>query len=396
MGVAAATMTTLAASACVPSAPPNDTQELLSMIDSARTSGKPLVLESQRTYGIDRTLDVSGLEIQGSSAALRPHSGPLEQGLLVARDSLALFDLTVGGDGVGDALLGPGLTFLVSESGPRPRLRVDGCTFDKLGDAGILVRSDSGTNNGAMAPPVDGVLSGSTIRGCRYGVRVNRVSGMKFRALKVSGSEVNGLHLDLAGRSVIEDCQARENGGHGIVLLYSSGSAVRHCRAEGNGRGGITFGGGRPDYEPTVDAVAVRNTCSGNALNGISLDTTLEKAPGVPVPMGAVVRDNVCENNKLNGINVNCSSDVKLTGNTCSGNQNGIGVSSWGATLSNNTCVGNRVSGIALFGSENQTLYGGHTVLKNDVSDNEAGGYRVAWQHLQEVTMSPSERRKVV
>lgn len=358
----------------------SDTEELRELFHHARAQGAIAQLEPGRTYVLTDALDITGVKINGRGATVKwggsrptwPAVALLQSAGSANVSSLSIdFEHRASG---AQPLAGIACSI---EGNDRFWIRLQGISVRNATGPGIRVAGNAvvptGNSVGAVAR-----ISSTRISNCRYGVQIMGIAGIRIENALISNCSANGINAKLCSNLTVISNRIDSCKGHGILILYSDNCVVQGNSSSNNAGGGITLGGGDPHLRVTRGVNVAGNTVIQNGLNGISVDVTQNGRPGVPLPVDAVVQRNTCVRNRKAGINVTCSSDVKLLGNRCASNDNGITLSTRDTTVRGNLCNKNRAWGVAMFSDGKTGLYGGHRVGPNNVSGNGRGSYFVA------------------
>lgn len=254
------------------------------------------------------------------------------------------------------------------------RLVISSVRIKNASAAGIyVVRLSS-----SLAPAGSRVtITDVSIEQCSYGMKLERLLSPEVSNSHVTSCSVDGVHLSRCHRAQILQNRLDECRGSGVVALYSPFATIHGNHVSGSHKGGITIGGGAPNWETSHSPVISQNVVTGSGLYGITLDLTERGRPGLPVPIHAIVQDNICTDNLGSGVNVTCSSDVRLVRNDFRRNANGISLSTRDTFIAENVIVRNKKWGIAIYGRPGSP-YGDHTIGVNDIHNNVLGSYYVA------------------
>ena len=246
--------------------------------------------------------------LSGTSADGKPIAGV---GILAAKQSRLTLTTTQIRTNHGNGLL------LIE----RANARVEGCTFEGNGDAGIYARTDGSI---AVARTV-----------CRQ--------------------NQSGIWIEAANAATIEANTCDMNGASGVVVsgTVGAGVVIRGNQCRQNQRDGILV---RTQAAPTIND----NTCAENRRSGVSF---IDQSTG-----GA--RGNNCANNARHGIRVANDAAPILAGNqTTSNNESGIFYEdSASGDAKNNQCNGNGGEGVRVEGTASPTI------ADNTAKDNQGYG----------------------
>jgi len=195
----------------------------------------------------------------------------------------------------------------------------------------------------------------------------------------IEDSAGDGLHIEGAGKPIIEECEARNNFWDGIFVFRGATPVVRENFCHDNGDDGIAVDeGAGGHYE---DNICTNNVTNGIAVTGEGTSAVLvgnecseNSSGGIMFRYGAsgVVEGNRCESNRQYGIQCyDLGVSPELRENICASNgQDGI-YAAWGATpiLDNNDIRSNEANGIYLLGRGT-----GGPVIQNRVEENAGHG----------------------
>jgi parallel beta-helix repeat protein len=257
-------------------------------------------------------------------------------------------DLTIDGNaanGVGTDTVGIGV-YLTSAIASRASV-LERVTVRNARSHGIRALGAAG----APFPLIirDCVVTSSPLKGILVRRAATRITGCV-----VMNNLKEGIVLAECDDSYIADNTASSNAWHGIAVTYSRGVSVASNTADNNGKltdgtdgyevaAGIAFEGGDPALPVNSEWTAVGNTCSGNRSHGITVDPTITDQPGKREQHGAVT-GNVLRANGGHGIYAHNASFISITGNVSNSNGiDGIALNAAYATVSGNTCCGNRM-----------------------------------------------------
>ncbi|MBE9183283.1 right-handed parallel beta-helix repeat-containing protein [Microcoleus sp. LEGE 07076] len=173
-----------------------------------------------------------------------------------------------------------------------------------------------------------------------------------------AGGNRGGTGLYLLGdvRGSVAECEATNNGLHGICVANQAQPTLEANTCQGNKYAGIVYFG-------NATGTARQNTCTGNELHGIAVQEQAQPT----------LEANTCQGNKYGGIVYFGNATGTARQNTCTGNEmNGIGVQEQAQpTLEANTCQGNKCGGIVYFGNATGTA------RQNTCTGNETNGISV-------------------
>jgi len=174
---------------------------------------------------------------------------------------------------------------------------------------------------------------------------------------------VAGLYLLGDVRGSVAECEASNNGLHGIYVANQAQPTLEANTCHSNKYSGIVYSG-------NATGTARQNTCIGNEMSGISVQGEAQpileantcqsnKYVGIAYFGNATgtARQNICIDNELHGIIVKEQAKPTLEANTCQGNNCGIVYfENTTGTARQNTCTGNEMYGIYVVSTANPIL----------------------------------------
>ena len=245
----------------------------------------------------------------------------------------------------------------------------------------------SGSGRGILIASNGATVRNGSIRGWETGITTAQaaVTDGSYERLLVSRCMSNGIVT--GGNWLVDRCVATGNDLAGIA--GTAGTRVTNCIASGNGIGiSLTSGGS------VTDSTASGNKFHGIFGNGVTITGCTAEANeqhGINVGTDSVVRDNKISGNGVDTTNAGAGVHVfgdrnRIIGNTISGNDKGIFVTSRA-----NMIDGNNIRGAAGPGVEITMANGKNIIIRNQAGDN-GGSYTAiaAGNNLAPVTAPES------
>lgn len=173
------------------------------------------------------------------------------------------------------------------------KIQVPGVTLDLNGFtlAGAGLGSD-GISTATVANVT--IINGTVRNWTGAGIRADQVSNGRYERLRVNSNPGGGI---IAGRnSIVQDCTAADNGGHGITMAEGTlgSSIVARCIVDGSVLDGIQVANNTTVTGNSVTNSGVNGvhaTASGNRIDGNHLGGNSDKEIRVDTTGNVIVRN---------------------------------------------------------------------------------------------------------